>query len=95
LRGLIQRVALAKRHYGYRRIAQELRRPGLIVNAKRVLRLMRGDNLLEPRARPFVPRTTISDHDHPIRPNLLRRLKPTGLDQIWAADISVPQQAAH
>ena len=31
---------------------------------------------------------TISDHDRPIRPNLVRRLKPTGLDQIWVADIT-------
>jgi transposase InsO family protein len=45
LRDLIQRIALMDRHYGYRRIAVELRRQGLIVNAKRVLRLMRVDNL--------------------------------------------------
>ena len=94
LRDLIQRAALTNRHYGYRRIAQELRRQGLIVNAKRVLRLMREDNLLALRAKPFVPRTTMGDHGHPIRPNLVRRLKPTGLDRIWVADISVPQQAA-
>jgi hypothetical protein len=85
---LIQRAALTNRHYGYRRIAQDLRRQGLIVNAKRVLRLMREDNLLSLRAKPFVPRTTMSDHCHPIRPNLVRRLKPTGLDQIWVADTS-------
>ena len=88
LRDLIQREALTNRHYGYRRIAQALRRQGLIVNAKRVLRLMREDNLLSLRAKPFVPRTTMSDHGHPIRPNLVRRLKPTGLDQIWVADIT-------
>ena len=65
LRDLIQRAALTNRHYGYRRIAQELRRQGLIVNAKRVLRLMREDNLLGLRAKPFVPRTTMSDHGSP------------------------------
>ena len=53
LRDLIQRIALDHRHYGYRRIAQELRRQGLIVNAKRVLRLTREDNLLALRARPL------------------------------------------
>jgi hypothetical protein len=47
---LIQRVALAKRHCGYRHIAQELRRQSVIVNAKRVLRLMREDNLPALRA---------------------------------------------
>ena len=60
LRDLIQRIALTDRHYGYRRIAVELRRQGLIVNAKRVLRLMGADNLLSLRAKPFIPRTTIS-----------------------------------
>ena len=94
LRDLIQRIALDNRHYGYRRIAHELRRQGLIVNAKRVLRLTREDNLLVLRRRPFVPQTTMSRHGFEIAPNLTRDLKPTGLDQVWAADISVPQQAA-
>ncbi len=88
LRDLIQRIALADRHYGYRRIAQELRRQGLIVNNKRVLRLMRADNLLSLRAKPFIPRTTDSRHGFAIVPNLTRGLVPTGLDQIWVADIT-------
>ena len=94
LSDLIQRIALDNRHYGYRRIACELRREGLIVNMKRVLRLTREDNLLALRRRPFVPQTTMSRHGFEIAPNLTRGLKPTGLDQIWVADISVPQQAA-
>jgi len=88
LRDLIQREALAHRHYGYRRVAQALRRQGLIVNAKRALRLMRADNLLCLRARPFVPRTSDSRHGFAIRPNLARSLRPTGLDQLWVADIT-------
>jgi putative transposase len=88
LRDLIQRIALKDRHYGYRRIAAELRRHGLIVNAKRVLRLMRADNLLSLRANPFIPRTTMSRHDQTIVPNLARKLVPTGLDQLWVADIT-------
>ena len=88
LRDLIQRIALGNRHYGYRRIAQELRRRGLIVNDKRVRRLTREDNLLNQRARPFVPATTTSRHDFAIVPNLTRGLVPTGLDQIWVADIT-------
>ncbi|WP_438270247.1 IS3 family transposase [Rhizobium mongolense] len=39
-------VALANRHYGYRRIAVLLSREGWRANHKRVLRLMREDNLL-------------------------------------------------
>ncbi len=88
LRDLIQRIALDNRHYGYRRIAHALRRQGVVVNAKRVLRLTREDNLLVLRRRPFVPQTTMSRHGFDIAPNLTRGLTPTGLDQIWVADIT-------
>lgn len=49
---------------------------------------MRADNLLSLRAKPFVPRTTMSRHGFALRPNLTRGLTPTGLDQIWVADIT-------
>lgn len=88
LRDAIQRLSLAHRHYGYRRITAQLRREGLAANAKRVLRLMREDNLLCLRTHPFVPRTTDSRHGFEIVPNLTRGLKPTGIDQIWVADIT-------
>lgn len=88
LRDLIQKIALGNRHYGYRRIAHELRRQGLTVNDKRVRRLTREDNLLSQRVTPFVPTTTMSRHDFPIVANLTRGLVPTGVDQIWVADIT-------
>jgi hypothetical protein len=40
------------------RIAKQLRRDGLPINAKRILRLMRADNLLSLRIKPFIPPTT-------------------------------------
>jgi putative transposase len=88
LRDRIQKLSLKHRHYGYRRIAAQLRREGQIVNTKRVLRLMREDNLLCLRASPFVPRTTDSHHGFAVVPNLTRGLRPTGVDQIWVADIT-------
>ena len=88
LRDRIQKLSLQHRHYGYRRIAAQLRREGEIVNAKRVLRLMRADNLLALRSKPFVPRTTDSRHGFAVRSNLTRGLIPTALDQIWVADIT-------
>jgi transposase InsO family protein len=45
LRDAIQKIALENRCYGYRRITAELHHQGTIVNHKRVLRLMRADNL--------------------------------------------------
>lgn len=88
VRDAIQRAALANRRYGHRRIAAQLRREGFVVNHKRVLRLMRQDNLLVLRRRPFVPVTTDSRHDWCVVPNLARGLVPTGLDQLWVADIT-------
>ncbi len=58
LRHTIQLLALQHRHYGYRRITALLRRQGEVVNAKRVRRLMREDNLLCVSRRSFVPATT-------------------------------------
>jgi transposase InsO family protein len=88
VRDAIQRVALVNRRYGYRRIAAQLRREGLVANHKRVLRLMRADNLLCLRRKSFVPVTTDSRHGWRVVPNLARGLVPTGLDQLWVADIT-------
>ena len=89
LRDKIQKIALENRFYGYRRVCRDLWRiHGLKVNHKHVRRLMREDNLLGLRAKPFVPYTTNSRHEFPIVPNLVRGLVPTGIDQIWVADTS-------
>src|SRR5207244_12794849 len=69
VRDAVQRVALGNRRYGYRRIAAQLRRDGLVANHKRVLRLMRRDNLLCLRRRPFVPVATDSPHPSRAGPN--------------------------
>lgn len=88
LRDVVQRLALAHRYYGYRRIGALLRREGWCVNHKRVVRLMREDNLLCLRRAAFKPPTTDSRHDFKIYPNLARRLIPTAVNQLWVADIT-------
>jgi hypothetical protein len=75
LRDIIQQVIVEKRFYGYRRVHRELRQRGQCVNAKRVLRLMREDNLLSLRTRRFVPATTDSQHGWRVWPNLARGLQ--------------------
>ncbi len=72
--------------YGYRRMTAQLQREGFRVNHKRVLRLMREDNLLCLRKRAFV-HTTDSAHGFSMYPNLVPTLKVTGLNQLWIADI--------
>ncbi len=88
LRDAIQRLALAHRYYGYRRITALLRREGWVVNHKRVARLMREDNLLCLRKPAFKPPTTDSRHDWRVWPNLARRLVPMAVNQLWVADIT-------
>lgn len=88
LRDLIQRAVLASKHYGYRRITAELRRQGWAVNHKRVLRIMREDNLLCLRKPPFRPATTDADHAWRIWPNLARKVMPMAANRLWVADIT-------
>jgi len=88
LRDAIQRLALTHRYYGYRRIAAQLGREGWQANHKRVLRLMREDNLLCLRKAAFVPTTTDSRHGWRVVPNLARDIELTGLGQLWVADIT-------
>ena len=87
LRSQIQTIALEMRAYGYRPITAELHRRGFKVNHKRVLRLLREDNLLCLRQRAFV-RTTDSRHNLPIYPNLTRGLALSNINQLWVADIT-------
>jgi putative transposase len=88
VRSAIQRIfAEHKRRYGYRRVSAELRRRGMLVNHKRVARLMREDNLLAIEPKAFVI-TTDSNHDLEVYLNLASRMKLTGINQLWVADIT-------
>jgi transposase InsO family protein len=87
LRSQIQTIALEMRTYGYRPITAALQRRGLKVNHKRVLWLLREDNLLCLRQRAFV-RTTDSRHNLRVYPNLARDLALSNINQLWVADIT-------
>jgi putative transposase len=88
VRSTIQRIAVEhRRRLGSPRMTRELRNRGLVVNHKRVERIMREDNLLAIRRRKFVT-TTESAHDQPVYLNLAGRLRVTGLNQLWVADIT-------
>jgi len=88
VRAAIQQIVLThRRRYGYRRVTAELRRQGLLVNHKRVARLMREDNLLAVQPRAFVV-TTDSKHQLEVYLNLAKRMQLTGLNQLWVADIT-------
>ena len=88
----IQAICLKHKYYGYRRVTAVLRRQYHVVNHKKVLRLMREDNLLALRRMPFL----VPPHDRSngkpetflIVPNMIRGLAPSAPDQIWVADIT-------
>ena len=86
VRSTIQTIALEhRRRYGYRRITAELHRRGMPVNHKRVVRIMR--NLLGVQPKRFVS-TTNSSHKLEVYLNLAGRMKLTGINQLWVADIT-------
>lgn len=87
LRDRIQRICLAHRAYGYRRVRAALRKQGLVVNHKKIRRVMREDNLLAIRRRKWIT-TTDSRHQLAIFPNLAPFLEPDGADQLWVADLT-------
>jgi putative transposase len=87
LRDAIHKIAIENRFYGYRRMTAQLHHQDWAVNHKRVLRLMRADNLLALRKRRYVL-TTASHHPFAIYPNLVPRLVVDGINQLWVADIT-------
>ncbi len=73
--------------YGYRRVTAQLHNEGLIVNHKKVMRLMKENGLsVRPRRRFVV--TTNSSHNGPIFPNLNKTVELRGPNQLWVADIT-------
>lgn len=75
MRSTIQEIALEhRRRYGYRRITAELRRRGMMVNHKRVSRMMRADNLLMIRNRELGS-VTDPEQELEIYLNLASRMK--------------------
>jgi putative transposase len=73
--------------YGYRRVGAELRHRGMVVNSKKIRRLMREHDLQLRRRRRFVA-TTDSDHDCPIFSDLTHSRIVDGPNQLWVADIT-------
>lgn len=79
--------------YGYRRITRELKdrkfeSNGKNINHKRVLRIMKDNNLTVKRKRRFKINTTDSNHSLKIYPNLIKSLEITKINQVWVADIT-------
>ncbi len=72
--------------YGDRRVTAQLRHEGVVVNHKKVMRIMKEPDLsVRPRRRSVV--TTDSGHDGPIFPDLAKRICPIAPNVVWVADL--------
>jgi putative transposase len=88
VRAAIQEIVLLhRRRYGRPRVTRQLRRQGMVVNHKRVGRIMRDDNLLAIGRRKYIL-TTDSRHEYPVYLNVAARMTVTGINQLWIADIT-------
>ena len=87
VRSALRRAALESPAYGCRRVTAQLRREGIAVGRERVRRLMAEEGLVVRPKRRFV-RTTQSDPGLKIWPNLAQGFTPTGINQLWVADIT-------
>lgn len=87
LKEQIQEIVLQFPGYGYRRVTAELRRRGYKVNHKKILRLMRENNLTMKKKHRCV-RTTDSNHSLVVYPNLIKGIVLTRINQLWVADIT-------
>ena len=87
LEDIISDIALDFPYYGYRRVTATLKRKGLIINHKKVHRIMKDNNILCKIKRSF-KKTTNSAHNLKKYPNLIKDIIPQRINQIWHADIT-------
>jgi putative transposase len=73
--------------YGYRRVTYQLHRENIKVNHKKVLRLMKENDLLCRMKRRWV-KTTQSGHNLRVYPNLVKGLVIDRINQVWLTDIT-------
>ena len=83
----IEAICLEFPGYGYRRVTEHLHNNNLVINHKRVLRLMRESDLLC-RARRKRVKTTNSKHPFSRYPNLIKGVVVSKMNQVWLADIT-------
>lgn len=87
LRDQIEAIQVDYPRYGYRRIRAWLRRLGMVVNSKRIRRVMRECGLFPEIKRAFVA-TTDSDHGFAVYPNLVKDVEVNAPNQVWVSDIT-------
>lgn len=88
LRDKIEAIQAIFCRYGYRRLKRHLAREGLVVNEKRIRRVMREYGLYPEIKRAFSMATTDSNHEFPVYENLVKHREVNGPNEIWVSDIT-------
>ena len=83
----IEKICYEHPYYGYRRVTAALRRKGMVVNHKKVLKMMKKIGL-QCRKRKIFAVTTNSGHNLRVYPNLAKDLVLNRTNQLWCADIT-------
>ena len=89
IKNKIKDISYKHPYCGYRRITAQLRRDKVIVNHKKVLKMMQ-DMGIQGRIKHQYITTTNSKHNNKIYSNLFKDKELTGINQVWCADISAP-----
>jgi putative transposase len=83
----IENVRMEHPRSGYRTLLCYLRRRGFGVGETRLRRVMK-ENSLQAKVRRAFVRTTDSEHDCRVYPNLLKDLQITAINRVWASDLT-------
>ena len=87
IRKKIEDISREHPYYGYRRITAQLRRDKVIINHKKVLKMMQDMGIQGRIKRKYIT-TTNSKHNNKIYSNLIKDKEITGINQVWCADIT-------
>jgi putative transposase len=92
---LLDRIRLihekSDRTYGSPRVTEDLRAEGIVVNEKRVARLMKENEIASEAVRKFKVTTTDSNHDLPIADRIFETENAEAVmapNQVWTGDIT-------
>jgi putative transposase len=86
-RALIEKVQEEFPASGYRTVQEYLQRSGVRIGERKLRRIMGKFGLWAEVKKAFVV-TTDSNHDFEVYPNLIRGMRVTGSNQVWASDIT-------
>jgi len=87
IRGKIEQIRVEFPRAGYRPLLHYLKRNGVQVGETRLRRILGESGLFIKPKKKFV-KTTQSDHDEIVYPNLLREMSIDNINQVWTGDIT-------